>query len=157
AIGHAYPGAQQLHQPLFTGIGSRVGGFRFRRITHGVDDEKPTLTIALEPNEATQARVDDVHDAEIASLHQPGDIGVEVDRDTVGEDAAAVERNTRQFSRLAVRPVCSNEVTSTQCSLVTALDILDGCCDTVAVLLDPDEIGSVEDPGPGFCGAPSKN
>ena len=83
-----------------------------------IHDQESGLAILVEPEESAEFRIVDVDDADRLAEHLRREIGLEIDRDAVGENAAAVERDAKQFAHLAVRAVGADEILAmrTRCS-----------------------------------------
>ena len=69
---------------------------------------------------------------------------MKVDRDRVGEHAAAIELDPEQLADLAVCAVGANEVFPTQPAFLSALDVPHRCGHPIGVLLDANDLGALD-------------
>ena len=85
-------------------------GDRVLRVAHRVNHEEARAVRLLDPEEARKGVVHDQDDAQVALAQQRLDIGPEVDRDRLGEHAAARHRDAEPLTHGAARAVGSDEV-----------------------------------------------
>src|SRR5215467_47245 len=115
-----------------------VAGLRFRCVADRVDGKKPRLRIFVEPKKAGQHRVDDVDNAPRATNHKPRKIGMKINRNAIGKDAAPVERYIHDLAYFAVRAVGADQILAGERTLLTALNIFGEDSDAFLLLLDID-------------------
>ncbi len=93
-------------------------GFRILlRIADRVHRQEARLAVLVHAEEAAERRVVDVDHAQRLAQQLRREIGVEVDRDAVGEDAAPVEFDVEQLAHLAVGAVGADQVFAAQLAL----------------------------------------
>lgn len=106
-------GTHQVDASLDGDVRTHVGVARAIGLKGREHREEPRVAGDRESEEARQPRVVDVHDAEIAAAHKGFDVGLEVDRDAVGEGPASAHGNAEMVANGAVRAVGGHEVVGT--------------------------------------------
>ena len=122
-----------------------------------VDDEEPGVALQREPEEARQARVEDVDDAQVAVADQRADVGAKVDRDAVGEAAVALRADAEALAHRALGAVGGDHVARAHRTLARAAPIAQVHGHAVVVLLELDRLAGVFEPRAARLGMPAEN
>ena len=145
-LGDADRRAQQLERPLLV---DRLGDVRpwrvricrddlgSRRVADQVDHEEAAVAGPVQAEEPAQDRVRDVVDALVAPLEQRGqvDLGAEVDRDAVRQQAVAAHGDPELLAHWAAVPIRSDHILGANGRLGTAaIEIAQGRGDPGVVL-----------------------
>ncbi len=139
-IGNARTEPHQLDQMLWPHVVGRTCRFRTRGVTHGIDDEEAGVAVFVHAEEARQLRILHIDDAQRLADHVLRQRRVEVDRDGIREDAAAIELDPEQLADFAVSAVGANQILRTNLTLDTARDVANRRGHSIGVLFDADDL-----------------
>ncbi len=144
-IRHPRRGSHEPDEVILTRVSRGVADIRARRgIAERVHDEKASLAVPVDTEEAAERLVADVDHAQRLAEQLRREIGREVDRHAVREHTASLECDAERLTYGAVRTFGCDEVLRSDVATLAGFRIADRDRDTVGVLHEADDLAPLD-------------